>query len=234
MPSSRVTSTTSFHSSNRNLDGYSNNATTVPESTPQRNRPLAMFDRRRRRIVDKETAAAAAASVVATTETEPKKSHGGRFRRSNKTKAVDMISDDDEENDPYDSDPGESYRQHCMTLKGYGGGKSCLGVPALFQQHAGGKKKFLRAGDHTVLTAPPSPTSDLGDIHNPLLSALPASLPANLQRVRYSLRSSITDGAEAQPRGPNVMERRELRPNNVQLNVSHWSDLGGRPYMEDR
>jgi hypothetical protein len=30
------------------------------------------------------------------------------------------------------------------------------------------------------------------------------------------------------------MERRELRPNNVRMNVSHWSDEGGRPYMEDR
>jgi hypothetical protein len=52
--------------------------------------------------------------------------------------------------------------------------------------------------------------------------------------VRYSLRSSITDGSEKQPMGPTVMERRELRPNNVQMNVSHWSDTGGRPYMEDR
>ena len=31
-----------------------------------------------------------------------------------------------------------------------------------------------------------------------------------------------------------MMERRELRPNNIHINVSHWSDFGGRNYMEDR
>jgi len=81
-----------------------------------------------------------------------------------------------------------------------------------------------------VLTAPPSPLqSEMGD-----LGQAPASLPPSLTRVRYSLRSSITDGAEPQPLGPTVMERRDLRPNNVQMNVSHWSEEGGRPYMEDR
>lgn len=130
---------------------------------------------------------------------------------------------DDEDIDPYDSDPGESYREHCMRMKGVSN-KSCISVP-----------RFLRNGrkveDETVMTAPPSPmASEMGDI----FGQIPASLPSNLTRVRYSLRSSITDGSEKQPSGPSVMERRELRPNNVHINVSHWSDAGGRPYMEDR
>jgi hypothetical protein len=127
----------------------------------------------------------------------------------------------EEELDPYDSDPGESYREHCEKHSGFGS-KSCLVVP-----------KFLRNPQRevdSVLTAPPSPlASEMGEF-----AQIPASLPGNLTRVRYSLRSSITDGSEKQPTGPTVMERRELRPNNVRLNVSHWSDAGGRPYMEDR
>jgi hypothetical protein len=127
------------------------------------------------------------------------------------------------EEDPYVSDPGESYRDHCMKFKGIST-KSCLGVP-----------KFLRNSRsqevESELTSPPSPlASEMGDI----FGHTPASLPAHLTRVRYSLRSSITDGAEKQPVGPSVMERRELRPNGIHLNVSHWSDEGGRPYMEDR
>jgi hypothetical protein len=77
-------------------------------------------------------------------------------------------------------------------------------------------------------------TSEMGDAPTGVAGQTPSSLPNNLKRVRYSLRSSITDGSEKQPTGPSVMERRELRPNNVHLNVSHWSDEGGRPYMEDR
>lgn len=130
---------------------------------------------------------------------------------------------DEDDIDPYDSDPGESYREHCMRMKGVSN-KSCIAVP-----------KFLRNGrkveDETVMTAPPSPmASEMGDV----FGQIPASLPSNLTRVRYSLRSSITDGSENQPSGPSVMERRELRPNNIHINVSHWSMAGGRPYMEDR
>ena len=128
---------------------------------------------------------------------------------------------EEEELDPYDSDPGESYRDHCEKHSGFAS-KSCLVLP-----------KFLKNPQReidSVLTAPPSPlASEMGEF-----AQVPASLPANLTRVRYSLRSSITDGSEKQPTGPTVMERRELRPNNVRLNVSHWSDAGGRPYMEDR
>jgi len=110
--------------------------------------------------------------------------------------------------DPYESDPGESYREHCLKFKGIST-KTCL--PRPFE-------------NRSVLTAPPSPLASETD-----------SFPARLQsRIKYSLRSTITDGSEAQPAGPTVMERRELRPNAVHVNVSHWSDEGGRPYMEDR
>merc|ERR1740133_52367 len=63
----------------------------------------------------------------------------------------------------------------------------------------------------------------------------PASLPRDLARVRYSLRTAIGDGTDVQPGGSAaMMERRDLRPNNIHINVSHWSDFGGRNYMEDR
>jgi hypothetical protein len=156
-----------------------------------------MWDRRRRRLEKKRNS----------------DKQLGEAKRSGK------IDYEDEDYDPYDSDPGESYRQHCMRLSGVST-KSCLSVP-----------KFMIKSNDTVLTAPPSPMhSEMGD----LFGSVPASLPPNISRVRYSLRSSITDGSEKQPAGPSVMERRELRPNNVSLNVSHWSETGGRPYMEDR
>ena len=168
---------------------------TVESSVASSNAKRSMFERRRRRK-DKKI--------------EPK----------NTKKFEDP---DDEDLDPYDSDPGESYREHVARTNGISN-KSCISVP-----------RFLRNGkkveDVTVMTAPPSPmTSEMGDI----FGQIPASLPSNLTRVRYSLRSSITDGSENQPSGPSVMERRELRPNNIHINVSHWSMAGGRPYMEDR
>ncbi len=127
----------------------------------------------------------------------------------------------DEDVDPYDSDPGESYRDHCLRIKGLNT-KTCLAVPS-----------FLKNSDlegDTVMTEPPSPlSSELDDV----LNQTPRSLPST-HVVRYSLRTSIGDGSAKQPTGPSVFERRELRPNNVQVNVSHWSDTGARPYMEDR
>ena len=136
-------------------------------------------------------------------------------KEKRKTKLVD------EDVDPYDSDPGESYRDHCLRIKGLNT-KTCLSVPS-----------FLRNSDlegDTVMTEPPSPlSSELEDV----LNQTPRSLPSN-HVVRYSLRTSIGDGSQKQPSGPSVFERRELRPNNVQVNVSHWSDTGARPYMEDR
>lgn len=156
-----------------------------------------------------------------------------RRRRSHKKKTSDdQIKKKDksrsrkklpkEELDPYDSDPGESYRDHCLRIKGISN-KTCLRRPG-----------FLKApddnADDTVATDPPSPISELEDS----LNQTPASLPQGVDPVRYSLRTSIGDGTAKQPDGPSVMERRELRPNNVHVNVSHWSDMGCRPYMEDR
>ena len=140
-----------------------------------------------------------------------------------KTKSKAKKTLPDEEYDPYDSDPGESYRQHCLRVKGMST-KSCLKLPKFIKNTSHGESE-------TVMTSPPSPmASEMGDV----LGQTPASLPPDSSRVRYTLRSSITDGSEKQPSGPSVMERRELRPNNVHLNVSHWSDSGARQYMEDR
>lgn len=140
----------------------------------------------------------------------------GKKKEKRKSKLVD------EDVDPYDSDPGESYRDHCLRIKGLNT-KTCLAVPS-----------FLKNSDlegDTVMTEPPSPlSSEMEDV----LNQVPRSLPTTNHVVRYSLRTSIGDGSAKQPTGPSVFERRELRPNNVQVNVSHWSDTGARPYMEDR
>lgn len=176
----------------------------------------SVWDRRRRRLQSKKS------SDADKELGELKKNNGSSSRRSSSKKEVE----DDEDLDPYDSDPGESYRDHCMKFKGLSS-RSCLPVPGFIQ------KRIARGeeGGSTVTTAPPSPMqSEMGDLFGPM----PTSLPPSMMQVRYSLRSSITDGSEKQPSGPSVMERRELRPNNVHLNVSHWSEMGGRPYMEDR
>ena len=133
-----------------------------------------------------------------------------RRRKSNKT-TTEKKPPKKTDVDPYDSDPGQSYRDHCKKNRV----AACLTVPKFI------KNRVITDG--SVLTAPPSPTVDM-----------PSSLPAHWARVRYSLRSAITDGSEKQPVGPSVMERRDLRPNDVELNVSHWSDEGERQYMEDR
>jgi len=185
----------------------------------------SMWDRRRRRSEKK--------TRVDNHHDEPDKDFGDRMMRGGRARNSRSHSRqqhefEDEDLDPYDSDPGESYRQHCMKMNGIGT-KTCLGVPGFLKNSK--SRTFASGEGETVLTAPPSPMqSEMGD----LFGQIPASLPPNATRVRYSLRSSITDGAEKQPTGPTVMERRELRPNNVHLNVSHWSDTGGRPYMEDR
>jgi len=80
-------------------------------------------------------------------------------------------------------------------------------------------------------TSPPSP---IGSESEDVLNQTPNSLSHEMTRTRYSLRSAIGDGGEKQPTGPSIMDRRELRPNGVALNVSHWSDTGCRSYMEDR
>ena len=200
--------------SSRNVRSLSSGLGTVKEegqreveatSKNNESRPPSAWERRRRRL--------------------QKKKVDANERKNNAPEAPAL--------DPYESDPGESYREHCLKFKGVGT-KSCLGIPKFLLTNASSSNKtnHTRSGEEsTVLTAPPSPlASDMGD----LFGAVPASLPANLTRVRYSLRSSVTDGSEKQPVGPSVMDRRDLRPNNVHLNVSHWSDEGGRPYMEDR
>jgi hypothetical protein len=170
-------------------------------------RSPSVWDRRRRRLEKKRS------------EAEPDQDFSEKKALRRRSRQLD----DNNDVDPYDSDPGESYREHCLRLNGLGS-RSCMTLPTFLKNHR-------KVETDTVLTAPPSPlASEGGDLYGPV----PASLPANLTRVRYSLRSSITDGSEKQPTGPSVMERRELRPNHVHVNVSHWSDAGARPYMEDR
>lgn len=185
----------------------------VTDETTQNGRLADLWDRRRRRIVRKKTAAAEQAAPTKNADS----------KRMDKEKKFPPLLDD-EEYDPYDSDPGESYRQHCMKINGLNT-KACLRMPRILA------RTNRTIEDESVVTAPPSPFhSDLEDT----LNQFPVSLAPNATRVRYSLRTSIGDGSERQPTGPSVMERRELRPNGVQLNVSHWSDTGGRNYMEDR
>lgn len=161
----------------------------------------------------------------------------GRGRnRANNTKDLPK-----EEADPYDSDPGESYRDHCERIQ-QEKSKSCLAIPRFLKD--GKTKKFGRnnsvannrlqvkvPGDASGATEPPSPLISEPETNK----NMPSSLPRDLARVRYSLRTSIGDGTERQPgASATMMERRELRPNNIHINVSHWSDFGGRNYMEDR
>jgi len=48
----------------------------------------------------------------------------------------------------------------------------------------------------------------------------------------YSLNSTISDGSTKQLTLP--MNQRELNPNFSHMKVGHWSDMGRRPYQEDR
>ena len=211
----KASSSTSTTSSNMK-DEIDNN--TGVFNAKKQNR-VGAWDRRRRRIASKKKVDDSGGAIPETPSTEGRK--GGLWRKKD---------EDDDDIDPYDSDPGESYREHCMKVKGVSS-KSCLVMPTFLRNP---RTSGLRE-EESVLTAPPSPmTSEMGDLPMGVAGQSPSSLPNNLKRVRYSLRSSITDGSEKQPTGPSVMERRELRPNNIHLNVSHWSDEGGRPYMEDR
>lgn len=140
---------------------------------------------------------------------------------SNTSRRKDDLPAD--EYDPYDSDPGESYREHCERIKG-NRMRSCLTMPRFLLNSK------ISNEVSTEATSPPSPltSSDLDP------EGAPASLPRDLARVRYSLRSAISDGSQAQDPNPSLMDRRDLRPNNIHINVSHWSEFGGRDYMEDR
>ena len=180
--------------------------------------------------------------------------------RSSRSKSSKKDALPDDEYDPYDSDPGESYREHCERIKGESS-RSCLVMPRFLKQLNNGQvgpnnnSLFDKnggagggGGGTTVATSPPSPMTPMSDMDGGDLppgttvfggvdaGSLPASLPRDLARVRYSLRTSIGDGSQPQPQitSASMMERRELRPNNVHINVSHWSDFGGRNYMEDR
>jgi len=172
----------------------------------EKGRLQSAWDRRKSRKGKKAAAADSAASS----------SSSSRRRK-------DRLPDD--EYDPYDSDPGESYRDHCLRVKGLNT-RSCLSMPKFLKNG-----KVAEAERDTEATTPPSPLPSEAD---DFIGSTPASLPRDLTRVRYSLRTSIGDGSEKQPEGPSVMERRQLRPNNVHINVSHWSDTGSRNYMEDR
>ncbi len=168
----------------------------------------------------------------------------GRGRRSNATASTTPTKDlPNKEADPYDSDPGESYRDHCDRIQEERS-RSCLAMPRFlkdggkFKKHNSVGNANANADTTTTATSPPSPliSEPETSMLNPLAQRnTPASLPTDLARVRYSLRTSIGDGTDVQPGGSaSMMERRELRPNNIHINVSHWSDFGGRNYMEDR
>jgi len=182
-------------------------------------------ERRRRRFRKQKASSSSVDRSGADTESASSSANNTSSSKSKKNKRKEKKNLPDEEYDPYDSDPGESYRQHCLRVNGLST-KSCLKIPTFLKP-----VHQITAESETVMTSPPSPmASEMGDV----LGQTPASLPADMTRVRYTLRSSITDGSEKQPSGPSVMERRELRPNNVHINVSHWSDHGARQYMEDR
>jgi hypothetical protein len=154
-------------------------------------------------------------------EISPTKSSawGMRMRRRSKKKSPkNKKSLSNEEYDPYESDPGESYRDHCKRMDETKT-RSCLAVPKILQSNK-------KAAETSTDTAPQS-LDESAEIDH-----VPRSLPRDLARLRYSLRSNIGDGSEVQ--GILNMERRLLRPNNVHINVSHWSHYGGRNYMEDR
>jgi hypothetical protein len=213
-----VSSTSSNNSYNMNEQAH--------DDEPKRQNRVGAWERRRRKLANRKKADDSSGAGSEATSTDSRRSGSMRSWR----KSWGKKDDDDDDIDPYDSDPGESYREHCMKME-VSSSKTCLAVP-LFLRNA---KIASIKEEESVLTAPPSPlTSEMGDTPIGVAGQTPASLPNNLRRVRYSLRSSITDGSEKQLSDPSMMERRELRPNNIHLNVSHWSDEGGRPYMEDR
>lgn len=241
-PNLKVTSSSSSGSSNINNNNHFPNNSNMPtmnendesydnyhdDIAPKKKNRLKAWERRRRRfekLKADEAGGMAPSNVSETASTDSsRKGSQGLWRSSGRSKKQDI----DDDIDPYDSDPGESYREHCARAKPSLGTKSCLPVPQFFLK----SQSINLREEESDRTAPPSPmTSEMGD---GLLGHTPASLPPNNRRVRYSLRSTITDGSEKQSSGPQVMERRDLRPNKIQLNVSHWSDEGGRPYMEDR
>jgi hypothetical protein len=171
-----ITPTNAIMSSELAAYGRNNNNNSAAQQQHHRG---FMFERRKRRAKNS-MATDKVLSEHSNTKSgggEPHKGiMGGRLSSSSKQRAADL---DDEELDPYDSDPGESYRQHCMSVSGIGT-KSC--VPSLF--------KIKGRSNETVGTAPPSPMpSEMGDF-----CAVPASLPQNpiLVAIGHYRRSRTT------------------------------------------
>ena len=132
---------------------------------------------------------------------------------------------DDELDDPYESDPGESYRDHCerMEAESFPRTKSCLPIPKFLNNPKHKRKsKLEQMRKNSPLF---EEEMDHADNLNPL------SLPKDLQHLKYSEQSEIGDGSVPQDWEETS---RPLRPNRTHINVSHWSDFGKRGYMEDR
>jgi hypothetical protein len=130
---------------------------------------------------------------------------------------------DDEVDDPYESDPGESYREHCERTEAdsFPQSRSCLTIP-----------KFLTNPKRRSRSEPrksPPLFEDLAEDHQDNLN--PHSLPKDLQQLKYSEQSEIGDGSEPHDWSQTSQP---LRPNRTHMNISHWSDFGKRDYMEDR
>eukprot|EP00978_Attheya_sp_CCMP212_P003185 scaffold6581_cov57-Attheya_sp.AAC.13 len=139
-----------------------------------------------------------------------------------KKKSASKQSPEEEAEDGNESDTGISYRQHCMSTKSLLGTKSCMRKPSFMLKNSAEKG---------AVQVTPSPSSTESEFDEPN-GEHPPELPGDV--VRYSFRTAIGDGTEKQVASASVMERRDLRPNNCHLDVSHWSDKGGRGYMEDR
>jgi hypothetical protein len=142
-------------------------------------------------------------------------------KKSAKKKNTSKRSPEEEAEDGNESDTGISYRQHCMSTKSLGT-KSCMRKPSFMLKNAAEK------GGVQIT---PSPSSTESEFDEPI-GEHPPELPGDV--MRYSFRTAIGDGSEKQVASASVMERRDLRPNNCHLDVGHWSDKGGRGYMEDR
>jgi hypothetical protein len=239
-----------------NNDGYMVRSSSQKQQQMQQQQQSAWEARRRRKANTVGGGKGTGGGVGENSGTARNRSQS-RSGRGNSPRNKKKESLPDDEYDPYDSDPGESYREHCERIKGEST-KTCLAMPRFLKQLNGqvGPNNVLENGNKTVATSPPSPLQSELDEGSPMMSrnggvglppgttlfggvdagSLPASLPRDLARVRYSLRTSIGDGSQPQPAttSSTLMERRELRPNNIHINVSHWSDFGGRNYMEDR
>jgi len=229
-------------------DGLTTSSSLEPKRRPRRNfsqkNLMARFESK---VPTKSTRKQTQTSTAKVSTAPSKKESKKESRRHKKKNKKDTIFDD--EMDPYDSDPGEAYRKHCMQLRGTMP-KACMRMPSILKKKtnittstistsSSNKRTSKTSKTNTEIeseeststssTTPPSPMhSEVDDV----LAQTPPSLPSS--RVRYSLRTVISDGSTAQPIALSSMEQRALRPNGISLNVSHWSDKGARPYMEDR